>query len=362
MRNLLKKIPNTIIALIIFLVLVRLALPVMGLYGINWALENKMNEYTGRIEDFDLSLYRGAYQLQGLKIQKKNSNNPPLLTIDEIDLSLAWLALLRKEITADITVDALKLKLIDSKEKKDDQVNLAQEKGWQEALDVLIPMSIESLKLRRSSLEIENNSLKVPALVTLSKLNLNAYDLRNKKNKNKIPVSTFQAQALLQDHAELTIKGRVDILSQPLRLDANVELKNFELNTINEFLIAYLPLDVSKGKLSLYVETATEKGQVKGYVKAFLNEADIIDSEQKYLSFKHLRIEWPAAFVNWLLQNSKTKDFATSFPFEYTNSEFDFNGSKAFWSSLNNKFKALKHGIDEVLSLENFDEDLNKKP
>ena len=51
-------------SIIILLIVVRLLLPIFGLWSINWALAHKLGKYSGRIEDFSLSLYRGAYEFQ----------------------------------------------------------------------------------------------------------------------------------------------------------------------------------------------------------------------------------------------------------------------------------------------------------
>ncbi|MEK6554810.1 MAG: hypothetical protein AABZ31_06200 [Bdellovibrionota bacterium] len=191
------KIPKWFLYIVLLLIAIRIILPSVCLWGINWALANKMENYIGHIDDFDLSLYRGAYQLQQLKIKKRNSNLPPLLAAKEIDLSIAWRALLRGELTADVTVDRLVARLIDSEKKSEDQFGTDEKKeAWVGTLDVVIPLAVETLRVRNSEAYFTNSSLGQKLAVSLTKANLIARDLRSRQNLEGDAVSPFEFEAV----------------------------------------------------------------------------------------------------------------------------------------------------------------------
>ena len=100
------RIPRWLIIILVLLVAIRIVLPTTVLYGINWALNEKLTAYEGSLEDVDLALYRGAYVLEGLRLQKKNlpEEVPDLLSIARMDISIAWRELIRGRIAADVEI------------------------------------------------------------------------------------------------------------------------------------------------------------------------------------------------------------------------------------------------------------------
>jgi hypothetical protein len=344
------KIPMWSMAIIAFLIAIRIALPSIGKWIINRELDRRLGTYVGHISDFDLNLYRGAYQLLGLEIKKRSGTLPPILSMDTIDLSLAWRALLRKEITADIKIKGGIIRLIDSQQKERKQFG-TEEKGWRAALDVIFPMSIESLRIRDSSIYFTNYDFHEKLPVKLSKIKLDATDLRIQPSSEKNVNSPFVLNALAQDHALLHAEGRIDALADPPRADTDFYLRHFRLNSINQVLLNYLPLDITRGTLDIYGEAATAEGDLQGYVKVFFKNGDIIASNQKFVSVKHFFYEILSAVGNWFLQNSKNKAVAAYIPFERYDGKLNVNSSKAFWSAVKNMGNKLPEGIDHTINM-----------
>ncbi len=351
-KSKIKRIPRTFFYVVLFLAALRIALPTLALHTINWALSKKLDQYEGRIEDFDLSLYRGAYQLQGLVIQKKKSDLPPLVSVKEIDLSIAWRALFRGEICSNARLDTVILRFIDNEEKKATQFGNEESKNaWQDTLELLFPLSIENLWVQNSEVQLEHLGLKKPASVRLTHFTLRVKDLRNRRNLKKDLQSPFWITASLQDSAPLNLSGRIDVLSQPYRIDADLQLTDFEINSINQLLMAYIPLDVTRGKLSMYAEAAMAHHRAKGYAKIFLNQADIISSKQKFVSLKHFIYEILSAAGNWLLKNKKTENLAAYVPLDWDGTGLHFSSSQIFWSAVENNKTPLRRGVDHSIDL-----------
>lgn len=328
------------------LIVIRLILPPVCLFAINNALEKKMGLYTGHIRDFDVSLYRGAYQIQGLEIRKRNSDLPPLLTAEKIDLALAWSALLRKEITGNVSVNMLQLHFIHGSPEKTQLGVEEDKKHWQDALNVIIPISIENLRLENSAAYFIENKLKSPVPVRLENVTLTATDLRT---RNKEIASPFYFEGQLQGHAPIKMGGKLDVLSRPPRGRIGFELEDFRMNTLNRLLMLYIPIDITKGQMSLYGQISTANSDAKGYFKIFLKDTDIIAKSQDFISGKHFTVEILSAFGNWLLKNSKTRNVAAYIPFDYTQAKLNINATEAFWSAIQNKWDQLKPGLEEPL-------------
>lgn len=354
------RLPIWLWSIVVVLVVIRLMLPPIGLRVINWALANKLGEYDGRIQDFDLSLYRGAYQLQKLEIKKKNSNLEPLLSANEIDLSVAWRTLLQKKISADVKVDGLIVRLMNSDKKEKKQLG-TEEKGWQEALDVVVPISVESLKIKNSAFYFVNNDLKVPLPVKIEHIQGRAEDLQSRHNKESESLSPFWIDGILQEHSALKLTGRIDALAKLPRLDLDFSLIDFHPKSVNPVLLSYLPLDLTSGEITVYGEAATTKGNVKGYVNLFLKDVDVIAPDQKLLSVKHFFVEIVTAFANWILQSKEHKTVAAHIPFSRIGKKFEIGYAEGFKSALANKKSELKKGFDKSISLKNL-EDVEESP
>ncbi|MCC2678583.1 MAG: hypothetical protein K0R29_1159 [Pseudobdellovibrio sp.] len=340
-----------LIIVVLILIVVRAALPSIALNQLNSFLGKKMENYEGHIDDLDLSLYRGAYQLQGFVIKKRNSKEEPLLSIKELDLSLAWRSLTHKHLTMDVVITEGKVRLIDSDDEKKKQFgNDESKQNWYDVFKKIIPIKIESLKMHNSEIEFNNFDLKAKVPVTLSKMELEAKDLRSRKSEE---LSPFHFTATLQKHAPIKASGNLDILKPFPEGDVDFEMEKFDIASINSLLRAYVPVDITKGQVSVYSEIVSEKAAIKGYLKLFLKETDVIAPKQKYKGIKHFFIEVGAAIANFFLKNPKTKDVAMKMPFEYKNGDLNASFSEAFWSAVKNSEKGephLKHGIDKSLT------------
>ena len=349
MQNFLRRIPKSFMLLVVLLMLVRIFLPTICLYIINKGLDEKLGTYVGRIEDFDLALYRGAYELQGLTIKKRNSDLPPFVTIQEINLSLAWRALFKKELAGDVIITNLVAQIADSKNKNQRQTGAEEDqKNWQDALGLLIPMSIESFRVRTSAVHFTNRDFKEPIPVSLEKIDLVATGIRTKAKNSESP---FHLKAELQKHASLWLRGTWDLLSNPPRIDADFSLTEFRFNSVNTLLRSYIPIDITSGTLDIYGEGAMNKGRAKGYVKVFFKDGDIVAPKQKFISAKHFLIEIAVAFGNWLLKNNKTKKVSAEIPFEYNGQKLNVDGSDIFWSAVENSDGKLKPELNNSISL-----------
>ena len=345
------------------LVLFRALLPQIGLWVVNWGLANKLGNYTGHIEDFDLAIWRGAYQLQKLEIKKKTGNLPPLLEAKEVELQIAWKPLLKGEIAAHVNVDQGNIQLVDSANENKKQItmassetpNLNPKKGekpvWKQTLDILIPMRIESLDVQNSAISFTNSDLATPVPIKLTAMEFHAKDLQTRPSSQAEALSPINGRGVFQNDSYIIVKGKYDALSDQTRADLDIQLRDFSMQKANKLLMAYIPLDITEGVLNVYGEIAMAAGQTQGYMNVFLKEADVIAPKQKFISFKHLGVEIISAFANWLLKNNETKKVATHIAFAKKKSKWDIDGSTAFWSAVQNWQDKLKPGLENSVSL-----------
>lgn len=335
--RLLSRINRVVWVVIILLIILRIFLPVGIKYTINWYLENKIEAYQGRIADFDLTLYRGAYQIQDLKIWKRGQNpEPPFVEVGQIDLSLAWRALFKGELLGDLSIDAFKFSFVDSTSDKKKQYG-SEEKNWNEVLSALVPIKIESLRVANSEVRFLNKDYKVPVDILVDRIFIDATNLRNTDNKNILLPSTATVKGRLQKDADFLVKGRINALRSPPAFSMDAQLNTFKLASMNNFFLVYGPFSFARGTLSLFSEVATHDGKIKGYVKPFLEDIKMNAPSERFISFKHRFAEFLLGASNLLLRNN-VKDAATKVEFEGDLTSPNVDAWGAFWSSLRNAF------------------------
>src|SRR4051812_22403304 len=84
--------------LVVALVIGRLLLPSMLRKAINQRL-NQIPAYQGHVDDIGVSLFRGAYTMHGLQLDKRESGEKrPFLSVESIDFSLAWKELVHRRV------------------------------------------------------------------------------------------------------------------------------------------------------------------------------------------------------------------------------------------------------------------------
>ena len=104
-----------VLIVILLLVVLRLLLPAMIERVVNRQLA-QMGDYSGQVADVDVALWRGAYVLHGLRIDKVSGQVPvPMLDAPRIDIALSWRNLLRGAIVARVRFEQPELNFVDGR-------------------------------------------------------------------------------------------------------------------------------------------------------------------------------------------------------------------------------------------------------
>ncbi len=341
MNNLIKKkkfyIPTIIIAaLIIF----RILLPQILLHQANKFLSEFSPTYYLHMEDLDISIIRGAYSFEDVTGNLKGDDKR-FLSIKTVDVSIAWREIFRGKIVTDIVtenVDFLFLK---------DMSKLSPPK--EEAKDVkdtLFPVKVETVDLRNARVVFEE----YPALADESRLKIEKINGRitNLTPDEDDKYSNFNLGASIQGSSELVFIGTLNMTQTPTLWDVDVEMKDFDLSSLNGVLKRNLPLTFTKGKMDLFAEAQNDSsGKMKGYIKPFVRDIDVVANKEKFEGIKHFFFEIGTALANLILRDSKTKSVATYVDFTY-DKQFNVSTGQGIENAIANGFKEkLKPGIED---------------
>lgn len=296
------------------------------------------------MDDLDIHLIRGAYTFDGVtgKIRTQKNN---FVTIDKVNVSIAWRELFRGRIVTDIDVSGLKFsytkdlqKALSSAPERD--AKLRKEKA-QKAKDTLFPLKVVRVDLRDSNLILDD----YPSLEEGKKFQISNIQGRitNLKPEKDFPLSFFNLKATILGNSVFKTTGHLNTLKKPLSWDVDGEIQDFDLTKANTFMKRKVPLTFTKGKLDLFFEAISQNGEMEGYFKPFLKNLDVMKLDENYKGPKHWLIEVVGALGNLVLRTADTHTVATKIPFSSDKDGFHIDKGEAL-------SKVIEHGFQEKLA------------
>ncbi len=335
-----KKTITIVLSLLGFLILVRLGLPAVCKYLINQALQTKLENYTGSIEDFDLKIIHSSYKIQGLKLFKKaGDNKEPFVKLDEALIQLDWSFLFKGEIVGTVYLNQVRVLFVDSKDKSSDQFgNEEKAQHWKEVLDSIVPLTISNLYVTNANFIFQNVNLKSFKNHSLLIEKAKVENIISYQGKDAL----IAAKGILNNHANIEFGGTANIAQVNPKFDFDLKVTNFDLTTVNELLRFYVPLDVTKGDLTIYSEIKGTKEKGKAYARVFFEDLDVYTIDQKLFSVEHALFEFVGSFANWILSNISSNKVALEIPLDWSKDNVDVKTGAAFWSSIENVFDSLE--------------------
>ncbi len=322
---------------LILLVTARLVLPYFLRQAINRRLE-QIPDYTGHVADVGVSIYRGAYTLQGLEIVRRNGQvAEPFFRARHIDFSLAWRELFHRKIVSEIYVDGAELNFVRGPSAETSQ--LAADRRWQDIIYDLFPIDITFLEITDSRLHYVDTSTQPRVDVQVAHLHATATGLRNRTVENG---EEFPARIVLEGETigggSLLVMTQLEPLAAQPHFLLKLELKNVSLPALNDFLRAYGDVDVSGGTFQAYLEMVARNGHYKGYFKPFFEHVDFKDQPGQEKPLGKEIWEGLVRFFAFVFKNHSRDQVATRIPFSGEFGQPEFGAWESFINVLQHAF------------------------
>jgi uncharacterized protein DUF748 len=349
-----------IIAVIVLLVIIfRLFLPTILLHYCNKSLA-ELHGYYGHIKDIDVALYRGAYTINNMYLNKVDSaskKQTEFFKTDNIDLSVEWRALFHGKLVGELVFNTPKL--IFTKDKTEISDVKKDTNDFRKVLKDFMPLKVNRFEINNGSIHYVDAGASPKVDIYLQQAHIIAENLKNVEDtKTNLP-SPITATANVYG-GTLSLNMKMDALAKQTRFDLNAEIKNANLVQLNDFFKAYGNFDVHKGTLGLYTEFAAKEGKYKGYIKPIIKDLDVVGPEDKKDGFLQKTWETIIGAAGKVLKNHKKDQVATKVPIEGS-----FNGShtdvmEAIWELLKNAFiQALMPDIDNKININSVNTDVS---
>lgn len=320
-----------------------------------------MKGYYGQIEDIDIALYRGAYKIKKLYLNKVDTitqEQTEFVKIKQTDLSIEWNALFNGKIVGEIYLE--EPSVIFTKEKVETKQVIQDSSEFKKVFEQAMPLSVNKLEVQNGRIGYRDFTSKPNVDVKLTNLYLLAQNLTNSTEETDILPSPVKMNATIYE-GRLTMDMGLNLLANDPTFDMTAELKNTNLVLLNEFMQAYGKFDVNKGEFGLYTEFAAKDGGFKGYVKPFIKDLDVRGKEDQSDGFLQKTWESIVGGVGVVFKNQKKDQLATKVPIEGNFNNPDVNILEAIWQVLKNAFiKALMPAVDQQININSVDEEVTE--
>jgi len=312
-RHRLRKIAIWISAFLFVLIAIRAALPSVIRHLVNNKLDS-IPEYRGSIGDVDLSLYRGAYRIEDIALEKSDGDSSvPFFSADRVEFSVEWKALMRRSLVGEAELINPRLNFVVAHTEKESQTGI--DSSWEERSKELFPLDINRFSIRGGVIRFRDLSRSPKVDIRLDGIEALAQGLTTRPSGDKDLPATLHATGKAMGRAEVRLDLNLDPLARQPTFDMDGELKNLDISLLNDFLKAYAGLDAEGGTFSLFTEIAASEGRFKGYAKPMVKDLKVFspgDKDEGGL----LESAWEAlvAGVGAVLENPEEKRVATQIP------------------------------------------------
>jgi hypothetical protein len=348
------------VSLIVAFVVLRASTPFIIEYYLNERLLPDLGDYSGSVEDIDLALWRVAFRIEGLRVEKAvGKDQVDFLIAPVIEVSLSRRALMNGAIRAKAFLDRLQVNFVDAENPRDRQSGRGL--NWQVLPEDFLKFTLEELEVRQAKIAFRNFTSDPPVNLQATEIDLTATNLTNVADKEGKRVADAEVAANLFDGSPLAFKARFDPFNFKSFLFAG-DIVVKDLAKINNFAQAYGNLDFKSGQGQILVELEADQGKLTGYIKPLFENVQIADWQQdvERQEDNPFRLIWESVtgLVNKIFTNPQSDKFATRIEISGDISDTKVNTWGAIFGIVRNAFaEAINSNFDQLTPLDTSDID-----
>jgi hypothetical protein len=218
------------IFLMLSLALVFVDEPLRGYIESN--LNKNLKGYTVELEAVDFHPIGFSIDFENLTLRQEANPDPPLLVVPSWTASLQWTELIKLNVVSDhiISHANVVLRSPQAKQEVEDKTDV-KEKGWQQALYALYPVTINTFRIEDSAFSFSDQADHPP--LELSNLQVRVENIQNVRSQEGEYPSTVHVEGSIHPSGLLSLSGKANFLAEPfpgISLDfdmQDIELKPF---------------------------------------------------------------------------------------------------------------------------------------
>jgi hypothetical protein len=216
------------------------------------SMEKRMNSslkgYSVRLPGLHVQLIGLSLTLKGLTVMQQAHPDTPVVTFPVLKASIHWREVLSGKLVAEFVLDrpGININLQQLRSEAASTVPL-KERGWQQAVEAIYPLKINSLKINDAKVTYIDQDPKRPLI--LSHLNLRATNIRNIHQPDQVYPSSFHLDSAVFDTGRATVDGDANFLARPYPgIKARIKLDKISIDYFNP-MVARSNLTIQDGLL-----------------------------------------------------------------------------------------------------------------
>lgn len=260
------------------------AIVVVHLYLAIWVrdyVNRKLSEiegYRGHVDAVTLHLWRGAYQIHHVKIQKVEGRVPvPFFEAPLVDLSVEWRALFNRAFVGEIDVFNAQMNLVNGGNRATSQLDV--DKPWTDKIRQLFPLKINRFAVHNGELHYRDYSRTPKVDLPVDRFQFIATNLTNSKKLSKTLIAHIDMEGRPLREGDVRAKIDLDPYANRPTFSTQLELKDVQLVKLNEFAKAYAGITFEQGTLKLATELDAKNGRFTGYIEPVFDHMGIFNPE-----------------------------------------------------------------------------------
>ena len=341
-----------LLSVVVLLIVARLLLPYFVLKYVNKSLAD-MGGYTGHVEDIDIELLRGAYQIDSLVIRKvKGKIKKPFISMPKTDLSIEWKSLFKGKLVSEVEAYQPEINFAFSEDEASSQTGT--EVDWTAYLKKLLPININRFAVVNGTVNLTSLITQPRADLSLKRFNAELRNIRNVDELNKKLPSPVTATADAPGYGgKLDVQADMNLFKVTPDFDYNLKFTDVELVKINELARSYANVDFERGTVSVFSEMAMLNGKFNGYIKPLTKNMLIFKlNEHEGRSVGKFFTELLAQAGTAVLKNQRKDQVATRIPISGTVEKAETAIWPTVFGVLRNAYiKAFRGEIDNDITL-----------
>src|ERR1035441_4192750 len=182
---------KVIFGIVVVLIAIRLVLPYIVLHYANKRLA-EMPGYYGHIDDIDIHLYRGAYTIKQMylnKVDTVDNKQIPFFSSKIIDLSLEWASLIHGRIVAKLEFETAVMRF--TKDKVDPKKLDDDSSSFRSLIQGFMPLRINRFEVTNGKIQYLDPTTKPAVDISMINTHVLATNLTNVADSTQLLPSTI---------------------------------------------------------------------------------------------------------------------------------------------------------------------------
>jgi hypothetical protein len=300
--------------LAVLLAVARACLPWYLESAVNRALEQSP-DYDGHVGPIDVHLWRGAYSIHDLTINRKRHLIPvPFFEDRLIDVRLDWASLLRGRARGRLLMDSPKINFVQGPSAEETQTGVDQ--PWLGMIDGLYPFRIDKAEIVGGEIHFRTFHTNPRVHVYLSDVHATIKNLTNAEDTTEPLIATVHARGTAMESGRFECEMSLDPGSHRPNFSLAARLLDVDVTRLNSLARAYGDFDFDGGRFDLVVEASAKDGFLEGYAKPLFRNVTVL-SVRDIQKDDPLQLLWEAlvGIVGAVFKNQARDQFGTRLSF-----------------------------------------------